>query len=205
MEQTERVMWTEHLNKCDSCKRTFRVERGALEVARADNPSWTDDQIVESFDYCMGCTSGEITCWEYPEHDLDVCLSIIRRAHRDLGPDLGGSYCDLICDNSPLSTHRAAEIADHIQFWMLTDRYEGEGRCPPLPEINIGNIIRARQARVDAREMVIERLRQAVDAFDKGLVNEGCALARQALEEAVTAAQGMPCRVHVGWRRRGEG
>lgn len=63
---------------------------------------------------------------------LDEALEIVRRAHKEIGPDLGGSYGDLLCDNMSGSVDFLYRVASHIEVWILET--DGVGECPPLPD-----------------------------------------------------------------------
>lgn len=62
--------------------------------------------------------------------ELEQAIEIIRKAHKALGPDLGGSYTDLLCDNMDVSVSRAKELANHIELWIFNT--DGVGECPKL-------------------------------------------------------------------------
>lgn len=62
------IEWTEHTNTCRGCERRFRICRDAWDMAREDEPSWTEKETVESFEFCLECTTGESTPGEYVDH-----------------------------------------------------------------------------------------------------------------------------------------
>lgn len=47
---------------------------------------------------------------------------VIRKAHAALGPNLGGSYTDLLCDNLPVSVAVAQSLAAEFELdWFNND------------------------------------------------------------------------------------
>lgn len=67
------LTWTPFIAKCTNCGRRFRVSQQAIDENREsmDTEGQTDQQIAESFDFCIGCIIGAS-----PEGEYDVPIEV---------------------------------------------------------------------------------------------------------------------------------
>lgn len=58
-------MWTDYGNVCRGCGRRFRLSDTAMEIALADEPTWTKEEAASAMNYCLECEVGESEPGEY--------------------------------------------------------------------------------------------------------------------------------------------
>lgn len=52
--------FTEHTFRCSGCHRLARASVEAIAAQRAEEPDarWTDEEIAQSFEFCLACVDG---------------------------------------------------------------------------------------------------------------------------------------------------